>query len=58
MQPLTAFAGCRGLTPGARRAGADLCNELVRMIEVVPADAYDVPPLGLEVALALALAGK
>ena len=38
--------------------GADLCNELVRMIEVVPADAYDVPPIGLEVALALALAGK
>jgi hypothetical protein len=38
--------------------GADLRNELVRMVEVVPADADDVPPLGLEVALALALAGK
>ena len=37
---------------------ADLHNELVRMIEVVPADADDVPALGFEVALALARAGK
>ena len=41
---------------GKRRA--DLRNKLVRMIEVVPADADDVPALGLKVALALALAGK
>ena len=47
------------VSPQARgECGADLRNELVRMIEVVPADADDVPPLGLEVALALALAGK
>ena len=33
---------------------ADLRNELVRMVEVVPADSDDVPALGFEVALALA----
>ena len=38
--------------------GADLRNELVRMIEVVPADADDVPALGLKVPLTLALAGE
>ena len=49
----------QGVLPQARgECGTDLCNELVRMIEVVPADADDVPALGLEVALALALAGE
>ena len=47
------------VSPQARvERRADLRNKLVRMIEVVPADADDVPTLGLEVALALALAGK
>ena len=46
------------VSPQARgECSADLCNELVRMIEVVPADADDVPALGFEVALAFALAG-
>ena len=49
----------QGVLPQARgECGTDLCNELVRMIEVVPADADDVPALGFEVALAFALAGK
>ena len=47
------------VSPQARvERRADLRNKLVRMIEVVPADADDVPTLGLEMALALALAGE
>lgn len=38
--------------------GADLRNELVWMLQIVLADADDVPARGFEVALALALAGK
>ena len=41
---------------GKRRA--DLRNELVWMLQIMPADTDDVPALGLKVALALALAGK
>ena len=37
---------------------ADLRNELVWMLQIVPADADDVPALGLEMTLTLALAGK
>ena len=47
------------VSPQARvERRADLRNKLVRMIEVVPADADDVPALGFEVALTLALAGQ
>ena len=47
------------VSPQARcERRADLRNELVWMLQIVPADADDVPALGLEVALALALAGK
>ena len=47
------------VSPQARgERGADLRNKLVRMLQIVPADTDDVPALGLEVALALALAGK
>ena len=49
----------QGVLPQARgERRADLRNKLVRMVQIVPANADDVPPLGLEVALALALAGK
>ena len=41
---------------GERRA--DLRNELVWMLQIVPADADDVPALSLKVALPLALARK
>ena len=40
------------------KSRADLRNELVWMLQIMPADTDDVPALGLKVALALALAGK
>ena len=47
------------VSPQARvERRVDLRNKLVRMIEIVPADADDVPALGFEVALTLALAGQ
>ena len=47
------------VSPQARcERRADLRNELVWTLQIVPADADDVPALGLKVALALALAGK
>ena len=47
------------VSPQARcERRADLRNDLVWMLQIVPADADDVPALGFEVALALALAGK
>ena len=47
------------VSPQARgECGADLRNELVWMLQIVPADAYDVPALSLKVSLARALAGK
>ena len=39
-------------------SGADLRNKLIGVVQIVPSDADNVPALGLEVALALALAGK
>ena len=41
---------------GERRA--DLRNKLIGVVQIVPSDADNVPALGLEVALAFALAGK
>ena len=47
------------VSPQARcERRADLRNELVWTLQIVPADADDVPALGLKVALAFALAGK
>ena len=47
------------VSPQARcERRADLRNELVWTLQIVPADADDVPARGFEVALALALAGK
>ena len=47
------------VSPQARgESGADLRNKLVWMLQIVPAGADDVPALGLQMALALALAGK
>ena len=47
------------VSPQARcERRADLRNELVWMLQIVPADADDVPALGLEMALTLALAGE
>lgn len=41
---------------GERRA--DLRNKLIGVVQIVPSDADNVPALGLEVALAFALAGE
>ena len=47
------------VSPQARgESGADLRNKLVWMLQIVPSDADDVPALGLQVTLTLALAGK
>ena len=47
------------VSPQARcERRADLRNELVWMLQIVPADADDVPALGLEMALTLALVGE
>ena len=37
---------------------ADLRNKLIGVVQIVPSDADNVPALGLEVALAFALAGE